>query len=128
MTDTSRRRGAPATSPEKLHEIADVIDAVCATRHTNPEACADSGPDCDRELRATLFALLDRPTQTVWEKVRELEVMPHYLTGLATPSPMGLTLADIVYLAGLSDLVCPSRNGLLMALRQAVAEHGEHRR
>ena len=129
MTHTyRRRRGVPVTSPEKLREIADVIDAVCATRHADPDACPGAGPDCDRQQRATLFALLDRPSQATWEKARDLEVVPHYLTGLTTPSPMGLTLADIVYLAGLSDLVCPSRAGLLAALRRAVLEHGEHRR
>ncbi len=117
MTDTyRRRRGVPVTDPDLLLEIADTIDEVCAAMGADAEA--------DRALRVALFALLDRPTQATWEKVREVEVAPHYLTGLRTPSPIGLTLADAVYLCGLSDLVCPSRKGLLEALRRAVREHG----
>jgi|GEM_PF-1668558 len=118
MTHTyRRRRGGPVTSPGRLLEIAEVIDAVCATRKADPGT--------ETAVRVALFAILDQPTQVTWEKVRDIEVMPHYLTGLTTPSPLGLTLADVVYMAGLSDLVCPSRTGLLTALRRAVAEHGD---
>ena len=116
MTHTDRRRrGAPVACPDTLLEIAEVIDAVCAAR--------EADPDTERSLRVALFALLDRPTQARWEKSRDIEVMPHYLEGLSTPSPLGLTLADVVYTAGLTDRVCPSRAGLLGALRRAVAEH-----
>lgn len=118
MTRTDRRRSASVTDPETLHEIAEVIDIVCATRKADVVT--------ERALRIALFAILDRPSQALWEKVRDIEVVPDYLTGLGTPSPLGLTLVDVVYLAGLSDLVCPSRTGLLRALRKAAREHGTH--
>lgn len=118
MTHTDRRRSAPVTDPGMLLEIAEVIDVVCATRKADAET--------ERALRIALFAILDRPSQALWEKVRDVEVVPDYLTGAGTPAPLGLTLVDVVYLAGLSDLVCPSRSGLLRALRKAATGHGKH--
>jgi hypothetical protein len=73
----------------------------------------------DAALRRALFALVDSPTQAVWETVREVEIVPSYVPGLATPSPLGLTLADIVYSLGLPDRTCPSRADILRALEHA---------
>ncbi|GAB2462688.1 hypothetical protein [Xylanimonas ulmi] len=125
-THRSHRGGVLAADRSTLLEIAEVLDAVCAARATlDPEA----GDDCG--LRCALFELLDQPTQELWEQVREMEVarglLPGtmaYLPGMAAPSPLGLTLGDIVYAFGLPDLVCPSRGALLRALRWAVAAPG----
>ena len=121
MTDThrSRRGGVLAADHATLLEIADVLDVVCAAR-----ALLDPEAKDDGALRVALFALLDRPTQETWEKVREVEVIPSFLPGLTTPSPLGLTLGDIVYAFGLPDLICPSRNALLRALTWVADEHG----
>ena len=118
-THRSRRGGVLAADHETLLEIADVLDVVCAVRtQLDPEAGNEDA------LRVALFVLLDRPTQETWEKVREVEVVPSYLPGLTTPSPLGLTLGDIVYAFGLPDLICPSRRALMRALRWIADEHG----
>ncbi|QAY69358.1 hypothetical protein [Xylanimonas protaetiae] len=121
MTHTHRtRRTVSAADHATLLEIADVLDEVAACRaELYTDAAVDEGA-----LRVALFTLLDKPTQETWEKVREVEVVPAYLPGLTTPSPLGLTLADIVYACGLPDVVCPSRAALLRALRRVVDEHG----
>ncbi|WP_425955794.1 hypothetical protein [Xylanimonas sp. McL0601] len=119
MSQTHRSRGVLAADRETLLEIADVLDVLCDARVTlDPEA------EHETALRVALFALLDKPTQETWEKVREVEVIPSYVPGLATPSPLGLTLGDIVYAFGLPDLICPSRRALLRALRWVAGEHG----
>lgn len=121
MTHTHRsRRAVRAADHTTLLQIADVLDQVAACR---AQLYTDAAVD-ETALRIALFALLDRPTQETWEKVRGVEVVPSYLPGLATPSPLGLTLADIVYAAGLPDVVCPSRRGLIKALLRVVDEHG----
>jgi hypothetical protein len=119
MNHASRSHPRPVQEPDRatLLEIADVIDLVCA--------CRDDGePHAEATLRRALFELLDAPSQATWERVRELEVVPTFLPGLATPSPLGLTVGDVVYAFGLPDVVCPSRAALLRALRWAVGEHG----
>ena len=95
-----------------LLEIADVIDEVCSRRRL--------APDVERHLRAGLYELLETPTQEIWERACNLDVLPHYLPGLDNPSPIGLTLADIVYISGMPDAKCPSREDLLAALRHAI--------
>ncbi|QAY63846.1 hypothetical protein ET495_12050 [Xylanimonas allomyrinae] len=116
-----------AVGPATLLEIAETLDAVCVAR-----SAVGADGDGESALRAALFALLDNPTQDLWEQVREVEVTPTlrsgpatYLPGLADPSPLGMTLGDIVYAFGLPDRTCPSRDSLLRALRWAVGASGE---
>ena len=123
MTNThrSRRGGTLSADHAVLLEIAEVLDVVCAARRDLDPSLGDEN---ESALRIALFALLDQPSQARWEKVREVEVVPAFLTGLPTPSPLGLTLGDAVYAFGLPDLVCPSRTSLLRALRWVVGEYG----
>jgi hypothetical protein len=119
-TYRSRRRACRQADRAALLEIAEVLDLVTACR---ARLYTDAHTD-DAALRIALFQLLDEPTQEVWEKVREVELIPAYLPGLSTPSPLGLTVADVVYARGLPDVVCPSRGALLRALRWMVEEYG----
>jgi hypothetical protein len=119
-TYRSRRRAVRPAGHATLLEIAEVLDLVATCRAGYyDDAAAD-----ERALRVALFALLDQPTQETWEKVREVEIVPSYLPGLATPSPLGLTLGDVVYAYGMPDVQCPSRASLLRALRRVATEHG----
>ncbi|ACZ32199.1 hypothetical protein Xcel_3199 [Xylanimonas cellulosilytica DSM 15894] len=142
-TRSSRTATCPAADYAALLEIAEVLDLVATCRaelYATAAASAADDADVDADgaaaaaaanaaadegaLRIALFALLDEPTQATWEKVREVEVLPAFLPGLSTPSPLGLTLGDIVYAAGLPDLACPSRAGLLRALRRVAGGQG----
>jgi hypothetical protein len=117
-----RKAGGP--DHETLLRIADVIDMVVERRNAlytkaATDAASESAPALDidnAELRRDLFALLDDPTQALWERVREIELVPSYVPGLPTPSPLGLSLADFVFSLGLSDRQCPSRADLVRAL------------
>jgi len=102
-----------------VEEIATVIDLVCAAGNLNF--------DKERQLRTELFALLENPTQNIWERVRELEALPHTMPELDTPSPIGLTVGDIVYMAGLDDVEAPSQAELLRALKRVVKERSRKR-
>ncbi len=111
-------RTAPPLDHATLAEIAEVLDLVAACR-----AGLDDASD-ETAVRAALFELLDQPTQETWEKVRETEIVPGYVPGLTTPSPLGLTLADVVYLHGIPDMECPPRSTLLRELRRVAEENG----
>ena len=105
-------------SGAELFDIADLVDDVCAKRaELNPAADID-----EPELRCILFDLLDSPAPCAWLKHREFEVFPRFLDGLSEPSPIGLTLADLIYDYGLSDETCPSREDLMHALRWSLTE------
>ena len=104
-----------------LLEIAAVLDAIIATRNA---LYAPFTPPDDTELRRALFALLDQPSQARWVETCNTEVVPRYIMGLDRPSPLGITLADVVYAFGLPDITCPSQTGLLEALSWACREYG----
>ena len=114
-----RRPAVAAADHQTLLEIADVLDTLCTVRAELDPRTTDHTP-----VRVALFELLDRPTQAAWERTRGLDVVPSFLDGLATPSPLGMTLGDIVYSFGLTDVVCPSRKSLLRALRWVAGERG----
>lgn len=119
-TYRSRPRAARPAGHTTLLEIAEVLDLLVACRAGH---YADAATD-ETALRVALFALLDQPTQEVWERVREVELVPSYLPGLSTPSPLGLTLGDVVYAYGIPDVQCPPRASLLRALRRVATERG----
>ena len=102
-------------------EIADLLDNVAGARRM-----ADITAEIDElDIRRELFALLDEPTQVVWERVREIELYPSYFPGLATPSPLGITLGDLTYSAGLGDVDCPSKSQIIEALRRGLEQHAD---
>lgn len=120
--------GDPLADGTTLLEIADVIDLVCACVAAHPGASGARAAVADEpSLRQDLFALLDRPTQATWERVRDRTVVPSFLSRPGLPGPAGLTLADVCYAYGLPDVVCPSRRSLLALLRWGVAEYGAGR-
>jgi hypothetical protein len=121
---THRVRRPVGADHETLLHIADIIDMVIKRRAALYEVMGCANPDADDKLRRALFVLLDNPTQALWEQVREVEVVPSFVPGLSTPSPLGLTLADIVYACGLPDVRCPSRADLLRALHAVGEAHG----
>lgn len=109
---------SPVSDGSQLLEIAELIDQVCARR-----ASLNQFADIDEpELRCTLFALLDAPTQEAWEKSRDFQVFPHFFSGLSEPSPLGISIGDLVYDFGLPDRECPPREQLMQALRWALSE------
>ena len=100
-------------------EIAELLDSVAGARRL-----ADITAELDElDIRRELFALLDEPTQLVWERVREIELYPSYFPGLATPSPLGITLGDLTYSAGLGDIDCPSKSQIMEALQRGLVSH-----
>jgi hypothetical protein len=100
-------------------EIADLLDNVAGARRL-----ADITAEVDElDIRRELFKLLDEPTQECWESVREIELYPSYFPGLATPSPLGITLGDLAYNAGLGDVDCPSKSQIMEALQRGLVEH-----
>jgi hypothetical protein len=128
MADTHRRY--QATELTELLEIADVIDAACESLAMHvPGHSVDDVP-----LRQALFALLDHPSQALWEQLREMSVAPNFLrTSPADPGALGsgaeafpsdpaVSFADACYAYGLPDQVCPSKRSLRAILRWAVAQ------
>ncbi|MDR0482330.1 MAG: hypothetical protein LBH13_04110 [Cellulomonadaceae bacterium] len=114
----SRTPSGPADDQAILLDIATVIDRLCEAREmVDPFTVAT-----ESLLRRELFALLDNPTQITWERVREVEIAPHFVTGLTTPSPLGVTVGDAAYAFGVSDVTCPDRRTLMGALNWLVGE------
>ena len=114
-----------SASVEDLLDIAGVIDAVCESL-----TLYVYGQEIDEvPFRRALFALLDRPTQALWEVARDEWVAPNFLPappclGQAAEQP-GMTFADACYAYGLPDAVCPSRRSLRAILRWALDQaHG----
>jgi len=102
-------------------EIAELLDMVAGARRL-----ADITAELDElDIRRELFNLLDEPTQEVWERVREIELYPAVFPGLSTPSPLGITLGDLAYNAGLGDVDCPSKSQIMEALRRGLVEHSD---
>jgi len=121
MRTTHSREQASLVSAElvAMLEIAELLDLVASARRL-----ADITAEIDEaDIRRELFELLDCPDQKVWERVREIELFPSYFPGLATPSPLGITLGDIAYSAGLGDVDCPTKAQLMDALRRGLIEH-----
>jgi hypothetical protein len=103
---------------EQLLAVAELIDQVCARRaELNPLADID-----EPELRCVLFELLDAPSARAWDHHRGFELFPHFFTGLSEPSPMGVSIGELVYEYGLPDYDCPSREQLIAALQWALRE------
>ncbi len=112
---------------EDLLDIADVIDTVCEslTLHVH------GGQYDDVPLRRALFRLLDRPTQALWEALRDEWVAPNFLPAAPSvggqpdvPPAPAVSFADACYAYGLPDAVCPSRRSLRAILRWAVGQAG----
>jgi len=100
-------------------DIAELLDLVTQARMQ-----ADITAELDdADIRRELFSLLDEPTQCVWERVREIELYPSFFPGLGTPSPLGVTLGDLAYNAGLGDVDCPSKSQIMEALRRGLEQH-----
>lgn len=118
-----------------LLEIADVIDAVCDSLALHvPGRSIDDAP-----LRQALFALLDQPSQELWERMRDEWVVPNFLRGSsategssypraaeseAFPNDPAVSFADACYAYGLPDQVCPSKRALRAILRWAISQVG----
>jgi hypothetical protein len=119
------RRDPVQHSLVELVEIADLIDCVCEGL-----AVHKAGRPADEvPLRRALFALLDHPTQALWEELREEWIAPNFIRGLSAPigepeipvAPM-LSFADACYAYGLPDTVCPSKQSLRAILRWANSQ------
>jgi hypothetical protein len=102
-------------------EIADLLDLVAGARRLADITAEVDEPDIRREL----FTLLDSPCQATWERVREIELYPATFPGLDTPSPLGITLGDLAYNAGLGDVDCPTKAQIMEALRRGLVEHAD---
>jgi len=115
---TAMHSQSPVADGSQLLEIAELIDQICARRASLNEFADIDEP----ELRCRLFELLDAPSEETWEKNRDFEVFPHFFTGLSDPSPLGVSIGDLVYEFGLSDRVCPPREQFMQALRWALSQ------
>jgi len=121
-----------ASDLAELLEIADVIDAVCESLALYvPGRTVD-----DAALRKALFALLDHPSQELWEHLRGEWVAPNFLQRPASDetqqgagddtatfaSEPAVSFADACYAYGLPDQVCPSKRALRAILRWAITQ------